>query len=346
MVRAMTVRRLVSVLSVCLVGSATVVAAQPAKDATAPQAPAKDGAAAGSDAGSAVEMTEDAPPEDMEGRTEDPGAPRLIGEAEPTAVTPEKQVRTGYPVEEALRPITLPQNMSEVLVETHGQVSPFAAQGSLRARYGITSKIQLGLTYVFAGAYGDEDFVPGSTEGTKVHAGKAVGLDVTVLLQDWLGVRVGVPLYVDPVAVGLTLGVPLKFMFGDKLALGGMDDLVNIRLTKFMPSFYQEWTNVTAAAGTDDVGNNTIQSRGSLRFTGYGIYQHKPNLALIGRLGVIVDDFAATDSSAEPSGLTTFIRAGVQWSPRPFLDLGFSLGFDDLAHGGTFGPAGYLAFRI
>ena len=34
------------------------------------------------------------------------------------------------------------------------------------------------------------------------HPGKAVGVDVTVLLQNWLAVRVGVPVYIDPVAVG------------------------------------------------------------------------------------------------------------------------------------------------
>ena len=43
---------------------------------------------------------------------------------------------------------------------------------------------------------------------------------------------------------------------------------------------------------------------------------------------------------------TTFVRAGFQWTPRRWVDLGLSVGFDDLAHAGTFGPQGYLALRI
>ena len=80
----MTVRRLLSILSVSAVASVTVVAAQPKKpapkgDAKAP-APAMGSAAApapdaGSAAGSAVTMPEDPPPKDWEGKDENPGAP-------------------------------------------------------------------------------------------------------------------------------------------------------------------------------------------------------------------------------------------------------------------------------
>lgn len=347
MLRAMGVRRLASVLSVCLVASATVVVAQPKKDdpkapAPAPATGSADGS--GSAAGSAVQMAEDPPPEDMEGTNENPDAPKLIGEeVGPTVVVPEKKVRAGYPIEEVLRPITLPQNMSEVGLETHAQVSPLAHAISLRARYGITRQVQLGLTYLIGGFFANEDFVAGSTQGTKFHAGKAVGLDVTILLQDWIAVRLGVPVYIDPIAVGLTIGAPLKFVFTEKFALGGMDDLVNIKITKFTPSFYQEAYN--AAAARNDVIGGT-ESAGSLRFSAYGVYQWKPATAIIGRFGINMDDFSATRSATGLGGIQTFIRAGVQHSPKKFLDLGLSIGFDDLAHGGTFTPQGFVAFRI
>ena len=51
-----------------------------------------------------------------------------------------------------MRPITLPQNMSEVAIGPHAQVSTRpAGTDALRARYGITRQVQLGLTYVLGG---------------------------------------------------------------------------------------------------------------------------------------------------------------------------------------------------
>jgi hypothetical protein len=349
MLLAMSVRRLLSVMSVCLVASVTVVVAQPAKkDPKAPVAPAKDAAPTGSatepaaDEGSAVQMVEDAPA-DMEGTNEDPDAPRTGGDSagSVTAVAlPPKQRTSGYPMEEVLRPITLPANMSEVSMSPHAQVSPYAGADALRARYGITRQAQLGLTYVLGGIYNDPGTV---SDKTSFHPGKAVGLDVTVLLQDWIGVKVGVPVYIDPVAVGLTLGAPMKFRFGDKLALGGLDDLINISLYRFHPSFFQEVMNAQGASNFD---NNTTQSRGSLRFSAFGEYQQNTKLALIGRIGVVMEDFATTRGNSGYGGISTFIRAGFQYTVRKYLDLGASLGFDDLARAGSFSPQLYGAVRI
>jgi hypothetical protein len=124
--------------------------------------------------------------------------------------------------------------------------------------------------------------------------------------------------------------------------------LLSIKVKRFAPSFYQEAANAAAAAGTDSMtGNNTIQSRGAIRFSGYGIMQYQPKTAFFGRVGVSVEDFSTTRSNAgDLSGLRTFIRAGLQHTPRKYLDVGFSIGFDDLADAGSFGPAGMLAFRI
>ncbi len=289
-------------------------------------------------------MTEDPPPEDMEGTNENPDAPRVIGEDPQSGIpsAPPVLKKSGYPVEEVLRPITLPQNMSEIGIEMHAAVSPYAGSSSLRARYGITRQVQLGLTYLMAGVFAEKDFVIGSSADTKVHPGKAVGLDVTILAQDWVGIRVGIPVYIDPVAVGLTLGAPLRFVFGDKVAIGGLEDLVAIRLSEFVPSFYQEAENVALARAAE---SKTAMSKGYLRFAGWGAYQHKPNLALIGRIGVTMDDFSSTKSDAG-GGLTTFLRAGLQYTAKKRIDIGGSLGFDNLARGGSFSPQVYINVRI
>jgi hypothetical protein len=357
----MRVRRLITALSVCLAASASLAVAQPKGDPKkGPAAPAKEpakdpkapapapgpgtGAGAG---GEVVQMSEDTPPADIEGKDENPDAPRTVGEEPaPVVVTQEAAPRpTGYPIEEAMRPITLPKNMSEVAIGPHAQISPYRGADALRARYGITDKIQLGLTYVLGGIYDDP-----ATANEKIgfHPGKAVGLDLTVMIKDWLGVRVGVPVYIDPLALSLALGAPMKWQFaGGKYALGALDDFLNIRMYRFVPSFYQEFDNALGAAGTGEMGSNTIQSRGYIRFSGFGIMQYQPKLAFIARLGVSVEDFSTTRSNAgDNSGLKSFLRAGLQYSVRKYLDLGFSVGFDDLARGGSFAPAGLLAFRI
>jgi len=352
MFRAMSVRRVISVLSVLLVASATVVVAQPKKDAPkAPVAPAKDPAPAtgsgsaapaegGSAEGSAVEMVED-PPADMEGTSEDPDAPKIGDGSAVGVAVPEKQKTVGYPIEQALRPITLPANMSEISLGAVAPVDPFVPTAVLRARYGITRQVQLGLTYVLAGVYDDPSTLNSSK--STIHPGKAVGLDVTVLMQEWIGLRIGVPVYIDPVAFALELGAPMKFRFAEgKLALGGLDDLLTIKLYEFPPSLTSEVTN---AAGAFKADNNSIQSRGSFRVSAYAEYQQSPKLALIGRVGLTLEDFSGT-RSASGGGSTTFIRAGFQYSPKKFLDVGGTLGWEDLSKVGAFAPALYINVRI
>ncbi len=375
--------RLLSLLSICVVASATVsvVVAQPKKapetkkapDAKKPDAkkpdpkkgpvaPAKDpaptapgagsGAGSGSGSGSGAAVPppapEEPPPKDIEGREENPGSPLGIGTEEPPKVVvpvKKKSASSGYPIEEYLRPINLPANMSEVAIGPHAQLGgdgqDYAGADALRARYGITREVQLGLTYVLGGIYED----PLTTEDkTGFHGGKAVGIDVTVLLQNWIGIRVGVPFYIKPVAFSLAIGVPIRFQLGDKFAIGGLDDFLNIKLSNFAPTFYQEVQNARNAQLDD---TNATRSAGQLRVTGYGIYQHKPKTAFIGRVGFNMEDFASTKTQSNAGGgISYFLRAGVQWTPRKFIDLGISLGFDDLATYGSFGPQGLLAFRI
>ncbi|HET7505932.1 MAG TPA: hypothetical protein VFK02_33160 [Kofleriaceae bacterium] len=320
-------------------------AGTPAKDKSAAGGGAAGGAGAGAGGGegSAVQMSEDPPPSDVSGKDENPDAPRSMLDSETPAVAATAPVkpRTGYPLEDVARPVTLPQNMSEVSINPHAAVSPYAGATALRARYGITSKIQLGVTYMLGGIFDD----PATTESKQgFHPGKAVGPDVTVMLQDWIGVQVGVPIYISPFAISLALGAPMKFTFGDKFAIGGLDDLLNIRISKFAPTFYQEVQNATNA---NDNLTNTIKSQGELRVSVFGIYQYEPDLAFTGKTGIQMEDFSTGKTDGCAGGcLTTFIYAGLKYSPRKYLDLGASIGFDDLAHGGSFAPAGFLAFRI
>ena len=90
--------------------------------------------------------------------------------------------------------------MAEVSIAPHCRSSAVLRAPTRCARATASrAQVQLGLTYVFAGVY--DDPAHASRRSTAFHAGKAVGLDVTVLLQNWLGVRVGVPVYIDPVAI-------------------------------------------------------------------------------------------------------------------------------------------------
>ncbi len=369
----MDLRRAISILSVSVVVTGSVVVGAAPKKGAAPTATpaAAKGPGAGSGSGSgsgsaapgpvdatgagggsAVQMTEDTPPSDMNGTDENPDAPRNTMETAhvETAAPAVKKPAGYYPLEEVLRPITLPQNMSEVSISPHAQVGdgssiPYAGADALRARYGITDQVQLGFTYVYGGVYPDPTITPYSYGA---HSGKALGFDVTVMLQEWIGVRVGVPVYLSPVAVSLAVGAPIKFHFGDKWALGGLDDLLNIKLSKFAPDFYQEFNNAVAA---NNEKTNTEQQNGHIRVSAFGEYQARPNLAWIGRIGV---DSALGTGTSNTSGNTmstnggtaTFIRAGLQWSPRGRVDLGASLGFDNLAHLGSFAPQGFLAVRI
>ena len=103
----------------------------------------------------------------------------------------------------ALRPITLPQNMTEVGIDPHEMVSTFAGSTSLRARYGITNKVQLGLTYAIGGIYDDPETV---SKNYAFHAGKASHIHRLIITHSLRG-TVGKPSTNPRVAHGGELGV-------------------------------------------------------------------------------------------------------------------------------------------
>ena len=69
-------------------------------------------------------------------------------------------------------------------------------------------------------------------------------------------------------------------------------------------------------------------------------------MALLARAGLTLDDFSGTRNPTGYGGGITFIRAGFQYTARKMIDLGASLGWDDLSKAGAFAPAVYLAVRI
>jgi hypothetical protein len=134
----------------------------------------------------------------------------------------------------------------------------------------------------------------------------------------------------------------MKFTFANKFAIGGFDDLLNIKLYRFPPNFYQEVQNATLA---NNEMVNSVESNGQMRISVFGEMQYNPKLAIIARVGLNIDDFSANKTDAG-GGITTFMRAGFQYTPRKWADIGLSIGFDDLADAGSFGPQFLFLLRI
>ncbi|WP_428268236.1 hypothetical protein [Haliangium sp.] len=230
-----------------------------------------------------------------------------------------------YPVELALRPVALLPGVAEVGLDAPLFVSPAAVTTTLRARYGVIDHLELGLRYGIVAA--DED---GGVSG------KTVGIDITGPITDWVAAQLTVPILLDPFAMGITLGAPLKFHLGRSLGLFFGRDLVSVRVSKFVPSIDDPRVNRGLLAALD---TNTTVSRGDLRFIGGIIYQIQPNLAVTADGGVVAPDFRG-ESAQVPLGGT------VTWSPLSALDLAARLGFADLGDGDTFGLTFGAAARL
>ncbi|HTJ44488.1 MAG TPA: hypothetical protein VL463_20430 [Kofleriaceae bacterium] len=298
------------------------------------------GAGSGSgSAGAAVEMTDDdKPSDDPSGTKENPSAPHVGDDDAPVGVgtsAPPPRM-TGYPIEEVLRPITLPQNTSEVALDLRTAVDHADAEAVLRARYGITRQWQIGLVYNIGGVFSDAQPMPKN----KFNTGKVAALEGAYLLTDWAAVKVRVPIYMQPFAMGISLGAPMKFRFGDKFAITAFDTVVDITTyNKFFPDLFSEAHN---RAQVVEAMNNTVRRDGNLRFVGTAEYQVNPKTALLGSLGAVMADFGQNNQSA------AYLLEGVlQWSPSPKLDLAGRLGFDSLADASsTFGIRLTAAWRI
>jgi hypothetical protein len=205
--------------------------------------------------------------------------------------------------------------------------SPFVTGGVLGASFGVTDEAELGLRYGI-GSIADGEFV----------SGKALAIDFVYQIRSWVGAQVSVPFYLDPFALGTTLGAPLKFAFFDKVAFEIGRDLIDIRVYRFLPVIENAAAS-EARAASQMVG--TIQERGALNVIGRLVWQHRPNLAIDGRFGVRAVDFKVSDDNPTP------LDVGVIYSTSNKLDLGGRLGFGDLGRAkNSFGLALFAALRI
>jgi hypothetical protein len=306
-----------------LVCSATLAGAQPDP-------------AGGGGTGSEVELDEDPPPStDETGGEEDPDAPLIGNQPVETGPTAPAQKKTGYPIAEVERPITLPDFTSEVRLDLRTFPSPIDAEFGLRARYGITRQAQVGVRYNIGGFY--DDGKPAGDDKATFNTGKAVALEFQFLVREWVAPRVAIPMYVDPFTVGMTLGAQMKFKILDKLALVGFEDVVAFKLgDNFVPDLESERTNEAYA---DNLITSGFNPDGHLRFDGGVIYQVKPNLAVGGRFGVTFVDF-------KDDGAPTSLRFQVQHTPKKMIDVIGQLGFTSLADDNTFNIGAALAVRI
>jgi hypothetical protein len=287
-------------------------------------------------AGSEVELDEDPIPsgDDDGGADEDPGAPLLGGDPVDDGPRAPAAKKTGYPVREIDRPLTLPDFTSEVRLDVRMFPDPVDIEFGLRARYGITRQIQVGVRYGIGGFYDDGKQ---AEDKIRFNTGKAVAIEGQYLITDWLAPRVAVQMYVDPFAIGMAIGPAMKFRIGDKLALVGFEDLVAFKLRdKFVPDLDNERANERAATALTTSGFN---SDGYVRLEGGVVYQVDDKLAVGGRLGVQFIDFEDADAA-------TGLRVNVQYTPKPMLDLLGNLGFAALDDVNSFSVGGSIAFRI
>ncbi len=311
-----------------------VALAQPKKGAPKeePKAPDEPAEADGEE----VPLDEDPPPEDMEGTAENPDAPRLPGQETPVDVVAPPEKKAGYPLEEVDRPITLPAVTSEVGLDVRTTFKEMNSAFGVRARYGVTRQWQLGLRYLAGGAFDD----PRTTDdGLAFATGKAVGLDLSYLIFDWVAARVTVPMYVDPFALAITLGAPMKFTFGDKLAITAVDDFLDIRVIEFIPSLTDERLNDAAALEREIMANPT-KPNANLHFRAGVIYQLKPEMALRGN---VTQSFLDSSDSDQPFS----IEGLLQYSPSTSLDVIGRAGFDRMDEPGeSFGLMVAAQYRI
>jgi hypothetical protein len=272
--------------------------------------------------GTSVDLPEDdTPSEDPTGVNENPDKPTgpTVGIDTTTEIKPEPEPEPKeYPIEEVLRPITLPALMSEAGLDVRNNIKPYAGNTTLRGRFGITKKIQIGLEYNIGGFFDDAN---PSSDKIKFNTGKSIGLDVTYSVFKWMGIRLALPFYLDPFAMGATIGVPLKFRLGKTFAFGGGADFLSFKIAKFLPSTTDERVNDLNASFVD---SGTGTSDGALMFSGFALFQAKPNIVVGGDISLRYEDFSDTNTPLS-------LRARAQYSVSRKLDFGGAFGFGDVA---------------
>lgn len=252
---------------------------------------------------------------------EDENAP--VGAAENPEATPEFGVEddaktadvidTSYPRELVRRPLTLHRGMFEVRLDLPAIANPIQLQSQLLASYGITDRVQIGLGYGAGTVSNHDDY-------DVFLVGKALSVEGRYQLTRWAAAQLTVPMYVDPFALGLTLGVPMKFRFFGKTALVFGHDFFTIRLYRFAPRLSDGIYNQDRVG---DLATNTTIDLGELRFVAGVIYQHSAKTAFFTEFGFVATDFGLTDAVVP-------LRVTISHSPSERMDLGLRVGFNNL----------------
>ncbi len=278
------------------------------------------------------------------GSEEDPDAPTVSASssADDTGTT------GGEYDQLAQRPITLPSaagqlrwfggvgGLTEKRAYKYRAESNFLrAGGVLSAQYGITDQIQLGIHYG-TGTYGDTALPPAAKDKEYV-SGKAASIEFHYRLYEWVALQVELPMLLDPFEMGLTIGAPMKFRFGDSLAIFLLEDLFTVRFTDMVPFVEDSVSNARALAGLDA---SVEQDSGDITVKGGVIYQLSPKAALRGTFGIVAADFEMGDGG-------TVLWGDLVYSLSKRLDLEARTGFANIAEpGDTFTLAVGAAYRI
>jgi hypothetical protein len=315
-----------------------------------------DPTAAGSEA---TEMPEDdAEPVGFEdegdaphGASEDPDAP-VIGKA--AGDDGEAPAAAAYAGEFAQRPILLQGGALQVryfggvggltekrayrfLSDDDEVDSYLRAGGVLSVEYGITSKVQVGLHYG-TGTFGKVETAAEPAPDATYVTGKTVAVELHYGLEDWVALQLELPMLLDPFNMAATIGAPMKFRFGDKLALLVGEDLVTFRFNDFVPFVPDAVANARAVALVED--EDIEQDNGDITVKLGALYQLSPKAALQGTFGIVAADFGTTDAGAPLWG-------DLFYAISPKIDLQLRAGFGNLgAVERTFVGAAGFALRI
>ncbi len=217
-----------------------------------------------------------------------------------------------YPIERALRPITLPRRMTEVTLDAPNSFNPYVQSGVLGARHGITERIQAGLRYGTGTLYDGEYF-----------AGKALSVDGEYQVFDWLAAQLSLPMLVDPFSMGVTVGAPMKFNPLPRLRFDLFRDLVTFKVSRFAPSVVDAAAN-DRQVQADEV--NSVLEDGDIKLNAGATWQLQPQMAIEGRFGLRAPDFEFQSDSP------TSLDVGLIYSSTNKVDIGGRFGFADLNH--------------
>jgi hypothetical protein len=237
-----------------------------------------------------------------------------------------KPANEGYPTRVIERPLTLPGGTSEIEFALPVLVDPYAFGATLRGTYAITSDVQVGLRYGL-GAVTEDGF----------NVGKAVSLDTQYRFTKNISAQASIPMFLDPFAVGLVLGAPMKFTFFDSFSLLVGEDLVAIKLYEFLPSIDNASQN---SAFIDNLADNTITPLWIGKASVRGIYQWSEKMALDAQFGFQFDDISDTAT-------TTLLNVGLLHVHNKNLDFGARMGATSLSDFvDTFGLSIFADYRI